>query len=98
MKKIILIAIWAIICLAFTAPIKQQREYTLTEGEVRILFVAFETAKKTLPTSPSISAADANQAFLAIDSVTRVIIEQNRRFVQKDSIQQQELQSIPPKN
>lgn len=86
-KSIITIGLLAVISLtAFTVSYQNERNYTLTEGQATILFQAFQVAKKTLPTSSSISAAEASAALMSIDSIAKILLKQNQVFIQQDSL------------
>lgn len=86
-KSIITICLLAVISLtAFTVNYQKERTYRLTEGQATIMFQAFEVAKKTLPTSSLISAAEATAALQSIDSIAKVIIRQNQLFIKQDSL------------
>jgi len=85
MKKTILILI-AGISITIGAKAQTQKNYTLEENQVNILFQAFQVAKKSLPTSSVISASEASSALMSIDSIAKVFIKQNKEFIRLDSL------------
>lgn len=85
MKKSILILI-AALSMTIAASAQTQKNYKLEENQVNILFQAFQVAKKALPTSSVISASEASNALMSIDSIARVFITQNKEFIRLDSL------------
>jgi len=72
MKKTV--ALLAVALLAMAA--SPRKSYTLTDGQIGILYNSLQVAKKTIPTSDAISAKEASAALMGIDSIEKVIVRQ----------------------
>jgi len=53
-----------------------RKSYTLTDGQIGILYNSLQVAKKTIPTSDAISAKEASSALMGIDSIEKIIVKQ----------------------
>jgi len=77
MKKTVAFALMALVGLCAFNTVKE-KQYTLTQGQVNILFSAMQTSARAIPVSKVISADDANTALQGLDSIARVLSRQYR--------------------
>lgn len=79
MKKLIISACLILFAFAFTT----EKKFTLTEGQTVLLWKALQTAQKAIPNSESVTAKEANEALLSIDTIQKVLIQQARDTTKK---------------
>ena len=73
MKKTVIIVLVAVVALmSFNEP----KKYTLTEGQVGILFQSMQISAKALPSSEVITSKEANVALQEMDSIYKVLSKQ----------------------
>ena len=73
MKKKVLAILGVSLFVMAASP---RKSYTLTDGQIGILYNSLQVAKKTIPTSDAISAGLATLALQGIDSIEKVIAKQ----------------------
>ena len=71
MKKTVLVGLLALGLMAASP----RRAYTLTDGQIGILYNSLEVAKKAIPTS-DIGVKEAIPALQGIDSIEKIIKKQ----------------------
>ena len=82
MKKTVAFALMALVGLCAFNTIKE-KQYTLTQGQVNILFSAMQTSAKAIPVSKVISADDASIAMQGLDSIARVLAKEYQDTARK---------------
>jgi hypothetical protein len=75
MKKTDIIALAAVVGIGLIAA-SPRKSYTLTDGQIGILYNSLQVAKKAIPTSDAISAREASAGLQGIDSIEKVIVRQ----------------------
>ena len=77
MKKTVAFALMALVGLCAFNTVKE-KQYTLTQGQVNILFSAMQTSAKALPHSRAVLADEASTALENLDSIARVLVRQSQ--------------------
>lgn len=74
MRKV-LVVLAAVLGIGLIAA-SPRKSYTLTDGQIVVLYNSLQIAKKAIPTSDAISAREASAGLQGIDSIEKVIIRQ----------------------
>ena len=74
MRKV-LVVLAAVLGIGLIAS-SPRKSYTLTDGQIVVLYNSLQIAKKAIPTSDAISAREASAGLQGIDSIEKVIIRQ----------------------
>ena len=74
MRKV-LVVLAAVLGIGLIAA-SPRKSYTLTDGQIVVLYNSLHIAKKAIPTSDAISAREASAGLQGIDSIEKVIIRQ----------------------
>ena len=82
MKKTVVVALMAIVGLCAFNTIKE-KQYTLTQGQVNILFLSMQISARAVPVSKVITAEDASTAMQGLDSIARVLVKQSQDTARK---------------